>query len=101
MIRSELVAVIASRFYLARPRAESVVGQILDIMAATMVAGGRIEIRGFGVLTVRHHGEHGGHHPRTREVIIVRPKRLPHFKPGTDLRERMEAERSQPSPVAR
>lgn len=56
-------------------------------MAETLVNGGNVEIRGFGSFTVREYKSYDGKNPKTGEVVKVKPKKLPFFKVGKELRE--------------
>jgi len=88
--RSELVADIARAQPELEARAvEVAVGAILERMAAGLAAGERIEIRGFGSLTLRHRPARAGRNPKTGETVQVAEKWAPHFKPGAALRARV------------
>lgn len=89
MNKSELVEALANENGLTYKRAEEIVNLIFDSMADTLSAGGRIEIRGFGSFVVKDYKSYMGRNPKTGEVIKVRPKRLPFFKVGKELRERV------------
>lgn len=90
MIRSELVQKVAERNPHLNPReAESVVATILDAIGERLAAGGRVEIRGFGAFSTRARRARAGRNPRTGESVPVGAKRVPHFKPGKELRERL------------
>jgi integration host factor subunit beta len=93
MNKSELVEALASENGLTYKRAEEIVNLIFDSMADTLGAGGRIEIRGFGSFVVKDYKSYMGRNPKTGEVIKVRPKRLPFFKVGKELRERVNRPR--------
>jgi integration host factor subunit beta len=54
-----------------------------------MKIGGRIEIRGFGSFVMREYGTYTGRNPKTGEEVSIKPKRLPFFKVGKELRERI------------
>jgi len=54
-----------------------------------MKTGGRIEIRGFGSFVMREYGTYTGRNPKTGEEVEIKPKRLPFFKVGKELRERI------------
>ena len=56
---------------------------------AVLASGERVEIRGFGVLTVRKYEAYNGRNPKTGEAIKVKPKKLPFFKCGKELKERV------------
>ena len=68
---------------------------LLDVMSETLAAGERIEIRGFGTFSNHYRKPRTVRNPKTGEVGIHKPgKHVPHFKPGTELRQRVEASRS-------
>lgn len=89
MNKSELVEALANENGLTYKRAEEIVNLIFDSMADTLSDGGRIEIRGFGSFVVKDYKSYMGRNPKTGEIIKVRPKRLPFFKVGKELRERV------------
>lgn len=89
MNKSELVEALASQNGLTYKKAEEIINLIFDSMAEALVSGGRIEIRGFGSFVVKDYKSYMGRNPKTGEVIKVRPKRLPFFKVGKELRERV------------
>lgn len=89
MNKSELVEALASRKNLTFKKAEEVVNLVFDSMSQELARGGRIEIRGFGSFMVKDYKAYMGRNPKTGEVIKVRPKRLPFFKVGKELRERV------------
>ena len=87
--KSELIERVAQESGLTKGRAEMVVNTIFDSMAAALQQGDGIEIRGFGSFTVRRYKSYEGRNPRTGEVVHVAPKKLPFFKVGKELRERV------------
>ena len=87
--KSELIERVAQEAGLTKGRAEMVVNTIFDSMTSALIAGDGIEIRGFGSFTVRTYESYEGRNPRTGEVVHVAPKRLPFFKVGKELRERV------------
>ena len=72
---------------------ELVVKIILDALSSALAQGERIEIRGFGSFSLNHRRPRQGRNPRTGEIVPVPAKRLPQFKAGKDLRERVTAKR--------
>jgi integration host factor subunit beta len=91
MTRSELIQRLASRFpQLTRVDAELAVLAILDKVSEQLAQGGRVEIRGFGVFSVHVRPPRRGRNPKTGERVDVPAKAVPHFKPGTELRERVD-----------
>ena len=91
MTRSDLVEELAERFsQLTHRDAEFAVKTILDAMSDALVRGHRIEIRGFGSFSVSHRPPRIGRNPRSGESVAIPEKRVPHFKPGTALREAVD-----------
>ncbi len=90
MTKSELVASVAeAREDLTRKHAELVVNTIFDSMKDALQAGDRIEIRGFGSFQVRTRSSRLGRNPKTGESVAIAEKRVPFFKVGKELRERV------------
>jgi len=89
MNKSELIDALAEKKGLTYKKAEEIVNIVLDTMADTLISGGRIEIRGFGSLVVKDYKPYTGRNPKTGEEIEVKPKKLPFFKVGKELRERI------------
>lgn len=89
MNKSQLVDTVASKFNLPRKKVEKSVDLVFDSMAATMAGGGRVEIRGIGSFAIRYYGAYTGRNPRTGEEINVKPKKLPYFKVGKELKLRV------------
>ena len=92
MTRSELIARLAERYpQLVLKDAEFAVRTILDAMARTLAEGHRIEIRGFGSFALSPRPPRVGRNPKSGEKVMVPGKRVPHFKPGKELREKVDA----------
>ncbi len=92
MTKSELIARLAERYpQLVAKDAEFAVKTILDAMSRTLADGHRIEIRGFGSFALSHRPPRVGRNPKSGEKVLVPEKRVPHFKPGKELRERVDA----------
>ncbi|MBK8262167.1 MAG: integration host factor subunit beta [Nannocystis sp.] len=89
MTKSELIERVAEEAKLTKARAEVAVSTIFDAMIEAMKRDEGIEIRGFGTFTVRHYKPYEGRNPRTGDPVKVAPKRLPYFKIGKELRERI------------
>jgi len=93
MIKSELIARLANENpHLTQKDVERVVGVILERMIGALEDGGRVELRGFGALSVRSRPARTGRNPRTGEAVDVRAKHVPFFKSGKELRERLNAD---------
>ena len=90
MIRSELVQKLCSDFPdLTQREVESVVSAIFDSITEQLAKGGRVELRGFGAFSTRKRDARIGRNPRTGESVEVNAKRVPYFKPGKEMRERL------------
>jgi integration host factor beta subunit len=93
MTKSELINRISERLpYLTRKDAEIIVNTIFDSMVQALVSGNRIEIRGFGSFKVKHRGDREGRNPKTGETVKIPAKRMPFFKIGKELFERINQE---------
>ena len=90
MNKSELIEIISEKGNIPKKRAEEVVNLVFDSMTDALVKGDRIEIRGFGSFVNRDYGSYTGRNPRTGESIQVEPKKLPFFKVGKELKERVD-----------
>jgi integration host factor subunit beta len=89
--KSELIALIAaSHPQLAATDSDLAVKTILDAMVGALANGQRIEIRGFGSFSLSQRAPRVGRNPKTGEQVMVPGKRVPHFKAGKELRERVD-----------
>ena len=90
MIRSELVQKLCSDFPdLSQREVENVVTSLFDSITDQLARGGRVELRGFGAFSTRQRDGRIGRNPRTGESVSVDAKRVPYFKPGKEMRERL------------
>lgn len=89
--KSELIDAVAASAHVPRGRAEQVVNRIFDALSDALARGEGVELRGFGTFSVRDYPAYDGRNPRTGEPVHVKPKRLPVFKVGKELRQRVEA----------
>lgn len=90
MTKSELIELIsAKQSHLPAKDVELAVKQILEIMSDALAQGQRIEIRGFGSFSLHFRPPRQGRNPKTGETVALAGKYVPHFKPGKDLRERV------------
>ncbi len=93
MIKSELVDALAERHpHLYQRDVERVVATVFDEISAALTRGDRVELRGFGAFSVKQREERQGRNPRTGETVSVPQKRVPFFKTGKELRERINAD---------
>ncbi len=90
MIKSELIASLADENpHLIRGDIERVVNVVLEQMIGALEGGGRVELRGFGTLSVRSRNARPGRNPRTGAGVDVEAKHVPFFKSGKELRARL------------
>ena len=89
MNKSDLVKSLAKEMDLPMRKAEEIVDMVFKTMTAALVAGNRIEIRGYGSFVVKEYEGYTGRNPKTGEKILVTSKHLPFFKTGKELRERI------------
>jgi integration host factor subunit beta len=89
MNKSELVEALAVKKGISFKKAEEVVNAIFETMTQALIRGDRIEIRGFGSFVVRDYKSYTGRNPKTGDLIQVKPKKLPFFKVGKELKERV------------
>jgi integration host factor subunit beta len=90
MIRSELVAIVAEQNpHLTIKDVERIVATIFDEITGALADGRRVELRGFGAFSTRGRDPRTGRNPRTGAAVKVDAKKVPYFKPGKELRERL------------
>ncbi|MGV1100955.1 HU family DNA-binding protein [Thiovibrio sp. JS02] len=91
MNKSELIEALAEELNVPLRDASSAATTILDAMADALANGESIEIRGFGSFVVKEYGSYFGRNPKTGEKIKVKPKKLPFFKVGKELKEQVNS----------
>jgi integration host factor subunit beta len=91
MTKSDLIDLLCEAQKMPKGRAELLINAIFDCMEASLRRGERIEIRGFGSFEIRNYRAYEGRNPRTGTAVNVKPKRLPFFKVGKELKERVNA----------
>ena len=96
MTKSELIETVADKLKLPKGKAELIVNCVFDSMEASLKRGERIEIRGFGSFEIRDYKPYEGRNPRTGAKVNVKAKRLPFFKVGKELKERVNNGRLAP-----
>jgi integration host factor subunit beta len=95
MIKSELVQRISSHnSHLYQRDLENIINTVLDQIVDAMSRGDRVELRGFGVFSVKIRAARTGRNPRTGAVVPVSKKAVPFFKTGKEMRERLNAEKA-------
>ena len=95
MTKSELIERLAQeQTQLAHRDVELAVKMILEHMAERLASGERIEIRGFGSFSLHYRPGRVGRNPKTGTPVSLPEKHVPHFKPGKELRERVDGRRA-------
>ena len=89
MNKSELIEALSQDINVPLREADSIANTVLDAMTDALGAGDSIEIRGFGSFVVKEYGSYQGRNPKTGQKIKVPPKKLPFFKVGKELREKV------------
>lgn len=89
MNKSELIQALAKESDLPLRKSEEIVNMVFDTMSMALVDGDRIEIRGFGSFTVKEYKGYTGRNPKTGQKISVEDKRLPFFKAGKELKDKV------------
>jgi integration host factor subunit beta len=94
MIKSQLIANLAAKMtHLPEKQVTDSINRILELMKQALINDQRIEIRGFGSFSLHYRPSRNAHNPKTGEKVITEEKYSPHFKPGKELRERVDASR--------
>jgi integration host factor subunit beta len=97
MTKSELIELLAAKQkHLPTKDVELAVKQVLEIMGDALAEGERIEIRGFGSFSLHYRPARQGRNPKTGDAVALSGKYVPHFKPGKELRERVDASAGMP-----
>jgi len=95
MIKSELIAELATKLtHLPEKQISESVNRIIELMSESLLKNHRIEVRGFGSFTLHYRAPRNAHNPKTGERVVTEAKYSPHFKPGKELRERVNESRS-------
>ena len=97
MIKSELIDIISKQqLHLSEKDIALSVNSIIDQMSAALAQNSRIEIRGFGSFSLHYRPSRKAHNPKTGHKLVTKPKYAVHFKPGKELRERVDASQHLP-----
>ncbi len=97
MTKSELIEAIARhQKHLPAKDVELAIKHILELMSDSLASGERIEIRGFGSFSLHYRPPRMGRNPKTGDAVALAGKYVPHFKPGKDLRDRVNDSRGVP-----
>lgn len=97
LIKSQLIAELGKKFpHLPEKDIALAVNHLIEYMSSTLSAGGRIEVRGFGSFNLHFRPPRRAHNPKTGEKLITNPKYAVHFKPGKEMREKVNDHRHLP-----
>ena len=94
MKKSDLIAQLSEKEQLSGKEAFDIVNLVFDGFTDALRKGGRVEIRGFGSFTVRNYSPYLGKNPKTGERVKVGSKKLPYFKVGKELKERVNGRKA-------
>ena len=90
MTKSELIEILAAKnSHLNHKDVELAVKSLIEQMSQSLSTGNRIEIRGFGSFSLHYRPPRMGRNPKTGDAVALAAKYVPHFKPGKELRERV------------
>lgn len=89
MNKSELIEALAQDINVPHREAAAITNTVIETMTEALARGESIEIRGFGSFVIKKYDSYEGRNPKTGKKIQVQPKRLPFFKVGKELRERV------------
>jgi integration host factor subunit beta len=90
MNKSQLIETFAKAENLSLKKAEEIVNTVFGDMEDALIRGERVEIRGFGSFKVKRYEGYQGRNPKTGQIIEVSDKKLPFFKVGKELKERVD-----------
>jgi integration host factor subunit beta len=90
MVRSELIEILSTKADVNKSVAEEIVRVFFDEILSALTTEGRVEVRGFGSFSVRKYRSYEGRNPKSGDVIVVQEKKLPFFKTGLELRQRVD-----------
>jgi integration host factor subunit beta len=90
MNKSQLIEALANEEQLPLKKAEEVVNTVFGEMETALIRGERVEVRGLGSFKIKDYDGYKGRNPKTGEIIEVGKKKLPFFKVGKELKERVD-----------
>jgi integration host factor subunit beta len=90
MNKLDLIGQLHNKFDITKAEAAKVVSAFFDTMAEALAKGERVEIRGLCSFYVKRYKTYAGRNPRTGEEVEVKPKKLPFFKAGKELKDRVD-----------
>lgn len=93
MKKSDLVDAIAGKAGVPKAQVQQMVDDVFDLIAEGLSKGEKIDLRGFGTFSVRDSAARTGRNPQTGEPIAIPARRVPGFKPGKELKEKVNVAR--------
>ncbi len=90
MNKLELISALKDHAGISKTEAAKIVQIFFDSMADAMAQGSRVEIRGLCSFYVKNYKSYVGRNPKTGEIVTIRPKKLPFFKSGKELKDRVD-----------
>ena len=100
MKKADLVDTIAGKTNLPKGQVQQMVDDVFDLIADGLAKGEKIDLRGFGTFSVRASAARTGRNPQTGETINIPARRVPAFKPGKELKEKVNAQKMAPQASA-
>lgn len=94
MTKSDLISALKNEHDITKPEATYIVNLFFDEMSNALANGDRVEIRGLCSFHVKKYDAYTGRNPKTRQKIKIKPKRLPFFKCGKELKDRVDHQRT-------
>ncbi len=91
MTKSDLIATLSQKENLSEKKATDIINLIFDGFTEALKKNGRIEIRGFGSFVTKQYGAYSGRNPKTGIIVNVKPKKMPFFKVGKELKEKVDS----------
>ncbi len=89
MTKSDLISALRKKHYITRPDANYIVNLFFDEMSNALANGDRVEIRGLCSIYVKKYKAYTGRNPKTQQKVKIKSKKLPFFKPGKELKDRV------------
>jgi len=90
MNKIDLIQALKDSNHLSKSEAEAVVNLFFDQMAVALAQGDRVEIRGLSSFSIKKYRSYTGRNPKTGEKVKIKPKKLPFFKVGKELKDRVD-----------
>lgn len=94
MVKHELIKQLAERANLPNVQSELIVNQFFDSIFSALIRGESVEIRGLGTFYVKEYRSKIGRNPRTGQSVELPPRRLPHFRPSKELKDRINGKKT-------